>query len=112
VIFRIGQEGLNNIAKHANATSADVRLSFNENCLKLTIKDDGRGFDPSQALSPDSTQERTAWGLLGIQERVAIVGGACFIISEPGKGTVIHVSVPASYREVDTHGQNTPDIGG
>jgi signal transduction histidine kinase len=112
VIFRIGQEGLNNIAKHANATSADVRLSFNENCLKLTIKDDGRGFDPSQALSPDSTQERTAWGLLGIQERVAIVGGACFIISEPGKGTVIHVSVPASYREVDTHGQDTPDIGG
>ncbi|MFN2224410.1 MAG: sensor histidine kinase, partial [Candidatus Promineifilaceae bacterium] len=112
VIFRIGQEALTNIAKHAQATSAEVKLSFNKNCLKLTIKDDGQGFDPEQALSPSGGQERTAWGLLGIQERVAIVGGVCFIISEPGKGTIIHATVPASYREVNNHGQDTGDSGG
>jgi len=112
VIFRIGQEALTNISKHAQATSAEVRLSFNRNCLKLTVKDDGQGFDTAQILSPDKGQERTAWGLLGIQERVAIVGGACFIISEPGKGTIVHATVPASYREVTNNGQDTADSGG
>ncbi len=112
VIFRIGQEALTNVAKHAQATTAEVKLSFNKNCLKLTVKDDGQGFDKSQILSPAGGQQRTAWGLLGIQERVAIVGGACFIISEPGKGTIIHATVPASYREVSNHGQDSADPGG
>lgn len=112
VIFRIGQEALTNVAKHAQASSAEVKLIFDKNCLKLMIKDDGQGFDTSQILSPVSGQERKAWGLLGIQERVAIVGGACFIISKPGKGTIVHATVPASYREVNNHGQDPADSSG
>jgi signal transduction histidine kinase len=111
VIFRIGQEALTNVAKHAKAKSAQVKLSFNPHCLKLMVRDDGQGFDPSEVLSPGGG-ERTAWGLLGIQERVAIVGGVCFIISEPGQGTLIHTSIPVPDREVVNNGQDTADSGG
>jgi signal transduction histidine kinase len=110
VIFRIGQEALTNVAKHANAESVEVKLSFNENCLKLTVKDDGQGFKRSEVMAPGD-KERSAWGLLGIQERVAIVGGVCFIISEPGKGTTIHATIPVSYQEVNSNGQDTADPG-
>jgi signal transduction histidine kinase len=110
VVFRIGQEALTNVAKHAAADSVSVELQFNQNCLKLTVKDDGQGFNTDRILHPGGEQ-RKAWGLLGIQERVAIVGGVCFIISEPGQGTTIHVSVPVSFREVNS-GQDKPDTGG
>jgi signal transduction histidine kinase len=110
VVFRIGQEALTNVAKHANAESTEVKLGFNENCLKLMVKDDGQGFDTAVALRPGD-QDRSAWGLLGIQERVAIAGGVCFIISERGQGTTIHATIPISYREIE-NGQDTPDTGG
>jgi signal transduction histidine kinase len=93
ILFRIGQEALTNIAKHAKADSVCVRLLYHQNCIKLVIEDDGCGFEPEDALIPAS-QQRTAWGLLGIQERVALVGGVCFIISKPESGTTIHVTVP------------------
>jgi signal transduction histidine kinase len=93
VLFRIGQEALTNAAKHANAESVSMLLIYSENCVKLVVKDDGCGFKPDAVLKPDDHQ-RTAWGLLGIQERVALVGGVCFIISRPGSGTTIHVTVP------------------
>lgn len=93
VIFRIGQEALTNIAKHAKAQNASIDLIFSKNCLKLVVQDDGCGFEPDKALRPNSPG-RTAWGLLGIQERASLVGGACFIISKPGGGTIIHVTIP------------------
>ena len=110
VVFRIGQEALTNVAKHANAESTEVKLGFYENCLKLMVKDNGQGFDTAVALQPGD-QDRTAWGLLGIQERVAIAGGVCFILSEPGQGTTIHATIPISCREVN-NGQDKPDTGG
>ena len=93
IIFRIGQEALTNIAKHARATKACVELLFHENCMKLIVTDDGCGFNPESELRRDSSN-RTAWGLLGIQERASLVGGVCFINSKIGKGTTIHVTVP------------------
>ncbi len=93
IIFRICQEALTNVTKHAEASSVTVHLGYGENCIKLTVCDDGKGFDPDKALHPRDVQ-RTPWGLLGIQERVALVGGVCFIISEPGDGTTIHATVP------------------
>jgi signal transduction histidine kinase len=92
-IFRIGQEALTNIAKHAKATTACVELNFHENCMKLIVKDDGCGFNPETELRRN-TPNRTAWGLLGIQERASLVGGVCFINSKIGGGTTIHVTVP------------------
>jgi signal transduction histidine kinase len=107
IIFRIGQEALTNVAKHAEAKSVSVRLSFHETCVKLMIHDDGRGFEPQVVLRPVEGQ-RMAWGLLGIQERVGLVGGVCFIISKPEQGTQIHISVPLD-RETIQNVKNKED---
>ena len=98
IIFRIGQEALTNIAKHAKANSVRVHIGYYDDCLKLTVTDDGLGFEPETILRPGE-EHRTAWGLLGMQERVGLAGGICFIMSDPGKGTTIHVSVPITKRE-------------
>jgi len=99
IVFRIGQEALTNVAKHANAKSVSVRLLFNENCLKLIVQDNGQGFTPEAVLRPGEDQ-RMAWGLLGMQERVGLVDGVCFIISKPGEGTLIHASVPLDFETI------------
>jgi len=110
IIFRIGQEALTNVAKHASADTASVCLHFNENCLTLLVEDDGQGFDPELVLQPDG-HHRTAWGLLGIQERVALVGGECRIRSRPGGGTQIEAQIPfgiAVQREDDVKDKPDP----
>jgi signal transduction histidine kinase len=92
VIFRIAQEALTNVAKHAGAEHVMVRLTFHDDATHLVVTDDGQGFDPAEALQTAGT--RRAWGLLGMQERVTLIGGACEIASKPGKGTTVHVVVP------------------
>ena len=92
VLFRIGQEGLNNVGRHARATHAAVRLEFFETRVVLTVRDDGRGFAVNEILETHSA--RKAWGLLGIQERVNLVGGKFSVESEPGKGTQLVVEIP------------------
>jgi signal transduction histidine kinase len=104
VVFRIAQEALTNIAKHAEASSACVTLLFDDECLRLTIQDDGRGFDPALALQTNH-QRREAWGLLGIQERASLVGATCEIDSAPGRGTTIFMCVPLA-EGVIIHDQN------
>ncbi len=91
VLFRIIQEALTNIAKHADASQATVKLELQPAQVCLTIKDDGRGFDLEEALQRDRP---TGWGLLGIQERALLLGGQCDIDSAPRRGTRIQVSVP------------------
>lgn len=93
IVFRIGQEALTNIAKHASAESVQIQLDFKTGCMKLSVEDDGCGFDPDEVLYSESTG-RSAWGLLGIQERVALVGGICSIESELQKGTRIVATIP------------------
>jgi signal transduction histidine kinase len=92
VIFRIAQEALTNVGKHAQAKNAMVRLTFAGDATHLVVTDDGQGFNPAEALQVAG--ERRAWGLLGMQERVMLVGGACEIVSKPGKGTTVRVVVP------------------
>jgi PAS domain S-box-containing protein len=86
-IFRIAQESLRNVAKHAKANNVDIRFERRNNAYVLKIADDGMGFDP--AVKKDET-----FGLLGIQERVLMLGGTVDIKTEPGRGTVIQVSIP------------------
>ena len=93
VIFRIAQESLTNVAKHAEAEHALVRLIFDDQTVQLIVTDDGHGFDPEEALSADD-RERRAWGLLGIQERINLVGGGCEIASQQGRGTTVRCWVP------------------
>lgn len=92
VLFRIAQEALTNIAKHAQATHATVVLRFAPGTVCLIVEDDGIGFDPAQVLIHQ--EPRPGWGLLGIQERVALLGGQYAIDSAPGRGTRVWVTVP------------------
>ncbi|WP_214323333.1 sensor histidine kinase [Nonomuraea sediminis] len=86
-LFRVAQEALANVAKHAGAARAGVTLSYEDSAVLLDVRDDGRGFDPE---SP-----REGFGLDGMRQRVHGVGGTLEVESEPGQGTAVAVSVPA-----------------
>ncbi|MBI4785821.1 MAG: GAF domain-containing sensor histidine kinase [Chloroflexi bacterium] len=93
VLFRIAQEGLNNVGRHARANTAMIRLEFADGSVLLTVEDNGRGFVVSEVMG---TQSKRAWGLLGIQERIELVGGKFKIESEPGHGTKVMVEIPVN----------------
>jgi signal transduction histidine kinase len=96
-LYRIGQEALTNVAKHADATEVKVRLISRPDRLCLRIRDNGRGFDPESVL--DSSQKhRESWGLLGMQERVSLIGGHFFIRSRQNVGTIIQICIPLPER--------------
>ncbi|MEN8614847.1 MASE3 domain-containing protein [Dehalogenimonas sp. THU2] len=92
-VYRITQESLTNIMRHAGAKEAAVTLTLKGGKLILRIEDRGHGFDAATLKSGGST------GLSAMRERAALLGGTCVIESEPGKGTVITISLPlnASY---------------
>jgi signal transduction histidine kinase len=97
ILFRIVQEALTNVAKHAAACNVLVRLEFGTATVRLTVHDDGRGFNPAAVLG--AGPRRWAWGLLGIQERVALAGGDFEIESQPGAGTSLRVQIPIEDRD-------------
>jgi len=86
-LFRIVQEALNNIAKHARATKVEVRLTEAKDKFTLEIKDNGIGFDTNDKRKIDS------YGLLGMKERVFLLGGKLKITSQKDKGTTIKVEI-------------------
>ncbi len=91
VLFRVAQESLTNIAKHAQASRVDVRIRKEANRICMIIVDDGKSF----AESPEDFAERKqGLGLLGMQERVRLVNGQFTIRPQPGKGTTVNVAVP------------------
>jgi len=90
-VFRVVQEALNNICKHARARHAHVRLELLPDKVNLSVNDDGCGFDPETALH---TAGRECYGLLGMRERVELLEGKLKVSSEPGKGTEINVYLP------------------
>jgi len=87
-IFRIIQESLSNVARHALAKNVDIHFSLNGNELLIEIKDNGIGFD--------STRNERTFGLIGIKERALMIGGGATIDSKPGFGTRIALRVPLS----------------
>ena len=91
ILFRITQESLTNATRHAQADHIKVNLTFDADSIELQIEDDGCGFDPDTVLRVDHKQH---WGLLGIEERVALVGGRSQIHSGPGEGTTIYINIP------------------
>jgi signal transduction histidine kinase len=91
VLYRILQEALNNVAKHADASRVSVHLTYNHPRVILLITDDGRGFE-----AHDQTDSgRQGIGLVSMRERAASVGGEIDIRSIPQKGTSIRVTLPA-----------------
>jgi signal transduction histidine kinase len=90
--FRLAQEAITNIAKHAKAENVNISLGFKDSKVVLDIEDDGHGFDVDEAMS----RKEGAWafGLLGMRERVDLLGGKLTIRSKPGQGTHITAEIP------------------
>ena len=87
-VFRIMQEALTNVAKHAQATRVDVMLRRTDHHVTLVVTDDGRGFDLS------APRQATSFGLVGLRERAHLVGAELRLHSAPGQGTRIEVDMP------------------
>jgi len=89
-LFRISQEVLVNVVKHAHAQKVHIFLGGERNRVRLTIEDDGIGFDPAEIHRPE---RKPTWGLLTIRERAEAIGGQVVIQSSPGHGAKITIEV-------------------
>lgn len=87
-VFRVVQEALTNVVRHAEATEVNVDVVGHESTLTITIHDNGKGIDPSAIEGPH------ALGIFGMRERVQLLAGSFRLHGEPGKGTTIEVEVP------------------
>ena len=86
-LYRIGQEALHNVVKHANAHTAEIRLAQPGDAVELSVEDDGDGFDPALVSG-------TKLGLIAMRQRAERLGGSVAIESKPGAGTRVEVRVP------------------
>jgi two-component system sensor histidine kinase UhpB len=103
--YRIIQEALNNIAKHSGANRVEVHLERRDATLSVSISDNGRGFDLGKMLRLESPER--GFGILGMRERVSLLGGEMDIQSRAESGTFIYIEVPYS----KTGGENEKDTG-
>ena len=93
VLFRVTQEAMRNVWRHSQATRADISVEFDESKTRITVSDNGKGFD-----LPDKTEDLARdgkLGLAGMQERAQLLGGSITVKSEPGRGSSITVELPA-----------------
>lgn len=98
-LYRIVQEALTNCARHAEARSAQIHLTSNEDTYVLRIEDDGKGFDP--------TNRPRGLGMIGIQERIEEMNGVLKIVSAPGSGAKLSVTIPLAKRETAAAGSKS-----
>lgn len=90
-LYRMVQEALTNVAKHADAKQVDITVTGSAGNISLTVIDNGIGFD---SASMDRFSTRTGWGIISMRERAQAVGGTVTIESAPGKGTRVIIIVP------------------
>jgi two-component system sensor histidine kinase DegS len=90
-VFRIIQEIVSNIHKHACANNSVVKIEMLNNRINIQVRDDGKGFNLNKVMA---NKEREGYGLIGMRERVQLLNGDINIVSAPGKGTSISISVP------------------
>ncbi|MGH9269407.1 MAG: sensor histidine kinase, partial [Acidimicrobiales bacterium] len=88
-VYRIAQEALQNVAKHARASRVEVRLAPHDGGLALVVADDGQGFDMGGPAGA-----RATFGLAGMNERAELIGGRLVVTSSPGEGTTVALWVP------------------
>jgi signal transduction histidine kinase len=108
--FRIVQEALNNVMRHAEAGKVHISLDYAEPGVHVVIQDDGRGFDVERLKQPTASH-RQPLGLAGMQERAALLGGLVTVRSRPGEGTWIEASLPYG-EESEVQRDDSPAIGG
>jgi two-component system sensor histidine kinase DegS len=90
-IFRIVQEALNNVVKHAQATTVNVKVHYLKDDVRIHVFDNGSGFDMSAV---QNRVGRVSLGLAGMEERAALLGGAVTVASRPGYGTEVEAVIP------------------
>ena len=90
-VFRIAQEAVTNIARHAQARTATLSLELTNSTVHLSVADDGVGFDVEATLGDPA---RRRLGIIGMEERVALLGGTLRITSQPGQGTTVRMELP------------------
>lgn len=95
-LFRVGQEALNNIVRHAGARNVHLVFDCQDSVLRIDIEDDGIGFDMKQVLR--AADQPRGLGLVGMQERVGLLGGQIAIVSTPGHGTRVSIHAPLEKR--------------
>jgi len=91
VLYRVAQEALTNVGRHAQASQAQVKIQKLDGAIRMKIKDNGKGFQ-AERLSRGKKHQRL--GLLGMRERVEMVNGNFTVESAPGKGTTIQAQIP------------------
>lgn len=96
VLCRIAQESLTNVVRHAKANQVSMLIAKIPSGVSMIVHDDGKSFKVLQALS-SKTNKRL--GLLGMRERVEMVGGTMVIESAPGKGTTVRAEIPFTFRK-------------
>lgn len=94
-VYRISQEALQNVAKHADASRVQLALHSYPEDLELVVRDDGVGFDTSSGARP------TSFGLLGMQERASLLGASLTVLSRPGHGTTVTLRLPSAVLSED-----------
>ncbi len=99
VVFRFVQEALRNIKKHSAATKATVSLNFTRDSVKISVKDNGKGYVLPRPVSKLATENK--FGIIGMQERAKIVHGIFNIASKPGEGTLVSLEFKPSYANQD-----------
>ena len=87
-VFRIVQELLTNVARHAEASSVDITLARHTDNLHVEVRDNGKGFDPAV------TAGNKSYGLLGVRERAIAMGGDIEVVSAPQQGTAVTIRMP------------------
>lgn len=97
-VFRIVQEAMNNVVKHAKASNVSIHLDFTDKELKLFVIDDGLGFD-TEKLKVRSDDITGGFGLVSMRERIELLSGEMYISSEPGKGTRLNIMIPFTEEE-------------
>jgi len=106
VLYRVVQESLTNVIRHAETDRANVLVVYDEKEVRIRVEDAGCGFDVNDTLRQT---RHPSWGLLGMIERASLIGGECQIESEPGRGTAVKVVVPLKEQK---DGDNPSDVGG
>jgi len=104
-LFRIGQEAISNIVRHAEANAVTITLEYGADLIRLEVEDNGRGFQPERFLAAGEK----SLGLLGMRERASLIGGQLKVVSTPESGTIVTVEIPVTEHkesEVRSHGKD------
>jgi signal transduction histidine kinase len=110
-IYRIVQEALTNVSRHAQATKAVVNISERDGVVRATVTDDGQGLPDAARLGPRGDGLEGGFGMSGMRERAELVGGELELVPAAGRGTVVRLEVPLAGRPSSTEGAVTAQGG-